>query len=276
MLQGLDKQFERKEDGGLYLAERIWVPDYGNLRTLIMNEAHAIRYFVHLRVDKMYYDLRGLYWWPKMKKDIAMYLEIPEWKWENITMDFINKLPRTSSGHDLIWVIVDRLTKSAYFLAIHEDYKIERLARLYINEIVARHDVLVSIISDRDSYFTSRFWQSLQKALETRLDLSTTYHPKTDGQSERTIQTLEDMLRAWAIDFGSNWDTHLPNPDAFSLAECSQIQLPMGFRFPPVNLATREHWSDVNLHVQLEEVKIDDKLHFVEEPIEIMDVRSRS
>ncbi|GJQ92928.1 putative reverse transcriptase domain-containing protein [Tanacetum coccineum] len=136
--------------------------------------------------------------------------EIPEWKWENITMDFINKLPRTSSGHDSIWVIVDRLTKSAHFLAICEDYKIERLARLYINEIVARHGVPVSIISDRDSYFTSRFWQSLQKALATRLDLSTAYPPETDGQSKRTIQTLEDMLRACAIDFGGNWDTHLP------------------------------------------------------------------
>ncbi|GJW60041.1 putative reverse transcriptase domain-containing protein [Tanacetum coccineum] len=198
-----------------------------------MNEAHATRYSVHPGADKMYYDLRGLYWWPGMKKDIAMYVskcltcskvkaehqkpsgllqqpEIPEWKWENITMDFINKLPQTSSGHDSIWVIVDRLTKSAHFLAIREDYKIERLARLYINEIVARHGVPVSIISDRDSYFTSRFWQSLQKALGTRLDLSTAYHPETDGQSERTIQTLEDMLRACAIDFGGNWDTHLP------------------------------------------------------------------
>ncbi|GJU92649.1 putative reverse transcriptase domain-containing protein [Tanacetum coccineum] len=136
--------------------------------------------------------------------------EIPEWKWETITMDFIMKLPRTSSGHDAIWVIVDRLTKSAYFLAIHEDYKMERLARLYINEIIARHGVPVSIISDRDSNFTSRFWKSLQKALGTQLNLSTAYHPRTDGQNERTIQTLEDMLRAYGIDLGGNSDTHLP------------------------------------------------------------------
>ncbi|GKB18538.1 putative reverse transcriptase domain-containing protein [Tanacetum coccineum] len=205
-LKGLDKKLERKEDGGLYLAEQIWVPVYGNLRTLLMNEAYAMRYSVHPRADKMYYDLRGLYWWLGMKKDIAMYVskclicskvkaehqkpsgllqqpEIPEWKWENITMDFINKLPRTSSGHDSIWVIVDRVTKLAHFLAIREDYKIERLARLYINEIVARHGVPMSIISDHDSYFTSRFWQSLQKALGTRLDLSTVYHLETDGQS---------------------------------------------------------------------------------------------
>ncbi|GKD28811.1 putative reverse transcriptase domain-containing protein [Tanacetum coccineum] len=204
ILRGLDKQLERKEDNELYFVRRIRVPAYGNLRTLIMNEAHATKYSVHPRADKMYYDLRALYWWLEMKKDISMYVKIPEWKWENITMDFISKLPRTSSGHDSIWVIVDRLTKSAHLLAIHEDYKIERLTRLYINEIIARHGVSVSIISDHDSYFTSRFWQSLQKALGTRLDLSTTCHPTTDGQSERTIQTLEDMLRACIIDFGGN------------------------------------------------------------------------
>ena len=125
-------------------------------------------------------------------------------------MDFITKLPRTSSGHDTIWVIVDRMNKSAHFLAIREDHKMEKLARIYINEIVARHGVPVSIISDRDSRFTSRFWQTLQKAMGTRWDMSTAYHPQTDGQSERTIQTLEDMLRACVIDFGGNWDTHLP------------------------------------------------------------------
>nr|GEY48594.1 putative reverse transcriptase domain-containing protein [Tanacetum cinerariifolium] len=101
-LKGSDRQLERKEDGGLYLAERIWVPVYCDLRTLIMNEAHTTRYSIHPGADKMYYDLRGLYWWPRMKKDISMYPEIPKWKWENINMDFIEKLPRTSNGHDSI------------------------------------------------------------------------------------------------------------------------------------------------------------------------------
>nr|GEY23537.1 putative reverse transcriptase domain-containing protein [Tanacetum cinerariifolium] len=215
------------------VADALSRKDLWNLRTLIMNEAHATRYSVHPGADKMYYDLRGLYWWPGMKKDIAMYVskcltyskvkakhqkpsgllqqpKIPKWKWENITMDFINKLPRTHSGHDSIWVIVDRLTKSAHVLAVRKDYKTKKLARLYINDIIARHGVPVSIISDRDNYFTSRFWKSLQKVLGTQLDLSTAYNPKTDGQSERTIQTLEDMLRACAMDFGGNWDTHLP------------------------------------------------------------------
>ncbi|GKB13335.1 putative reverse transcriptase domain-containing protein [Tanacetum coccineum] len=113
--------------------------------------------------------------------------EIPKWKWDKITMDFITKLPRSKSRHDTIWVIVDRLTKSAHFLAIREDYSTERLAKFYIDEIV-----------------------TVQKALGMRLDMSTAYHPQTDRQSERTIQTLEDMLRACVIDFGSSWDVHLP------------------------------------------------------------------
>ncbi|GJT09995.1 putative reverse transcriptase domain-containing protein [Tanacetum coccineum] len=129
---------------------------------------------------------------------------------KGIAMDFVTKLPKTSSGHEKIWVIVDRLTKSAYFLPMREDYKMDRLARLYLNEIVARHGVPISIISDRDSRFTSRFWQSMQEALGTRLDMSTTYHPQTDGQSEHTIQTLEDMLRACVLDFEGSWDVHLP------------------------------------------------------------------
>ncbi|GJS27226.1 putative reverse transcriptase domain-containing protein [Tanacetum coccineum] len=141
----------------------------------VMNE----RYSVHPGADKMYYDLRDMYWWPGMKRDIATYVsecltcakvkaehqrpsgllqqpEIPEWKWENITMDFITKLPRTRNGHDAIWVVVDRLTKSAHFLAIHEDYSTGKLARLYTDEIVTCHGMPVSIISDRDArYHTS-------------------------------------------------------------------------------------------------------------------------
>nr|GEZ85742.1 reverse transcriptase domain-containing protein [Tanacetum cinerariifolium] len=158
-----------------------------------MDKAHKLKYYVHPGDDKMYYDLRDKYWWPGMKKDIAEY--------EGRDIDFVTKLPRTSSGHDTIWVIVDRLTKSAHFLHMRKDYKMDRLARLYLNEIVAKHGVPISIISDHDSHFTSRFWQSMQEALGTHLDMSTTYHPQTDGQSERTIQTLEDMLRACILDF---------------------------------------------------------------------------
>ncbi|GJY86196.1 putative reverse transcriptase domain-containing protein [Tanacetum coccineum] len=125
-------------------------------------------------------------------------------------MDLVTKLPKSSSGYDTIWVVVDRLTKSAHFLPIREDYKTEKLTRIYINEIVARHGVPVSIISDHNGRFASHLWQALQKALGTKINMSTAYHPETDGQSERTIQTLEDMLRACVMDFGGSWDTHLP------------------------------------------------------------------
>nr|GEU84617.1 putative reverse transcriptase domain-containing protein [Tanacetum cinerariifolium] len=152
------------------------IPLKGDVRTLIMDEAHKSKYSVHPGADKMYYDLRYRYWSSGIKKDITEY--------ERIAIDFVTKLPRTSSGHDTIWVIVDRLTKSVHFLPMREDYKMDRLAGLYLNEIVARHDVPISIISDRDSRFTSRFWQSMQAALGTRLDISMTYHPQTDGQIE--------------------------------------------------------------------------------------------
>ncbi|KAJ0494986.1 putative nucleotidyltransferase, Ribonuclease H [Helianthus annuus] len=213
--------------------DRLWVPSQDDLRTLLMDEAHKSRYSIHPGSDKMYKDLRTQYWWPGMKKDIALYVskcltclkvkaehqrpsglleqpEIPVWKWENITMDLITKLPRTKKGHDAIWVVVDRLTKSAHFLPIREDYSADRLAQIYVDEIVARHGVPLSIISDRDARFTSHFWRTMQSAMGSQLNLSTAYHPQTDGQSERTIQTLEDMLRACVIDFGGSWDSHLP------------------------------------------------------------------
>ncbi|GJY25728.1 putative reverse transcriptase domain-containing protein [Tanacetum coccineum] len=127
-----------------------------------------------------------------------------------IIMDFVSGLPRTPSGYDTIWVIVDRLTKSTHFLQTKKTDTMEKLTKLYLKEIICRHGVPISIISDRDSHFTSRFWKSLQKALGTNLDMSNAYHPQMDGQSERTIQTLEDMLHACVIDFGNSWDRHLP------------------------------------------------------------------
>ncbi|GJY82947.1 reverse transcriptase domain-containing protein [Tanacetum coccineum] len=232
-LRGMDKSFEIRPDGTRCIKNRSWLPLFGGLRDLIMHESHKSKYSIHPGSDKMYHDLKKLYWWPNMKAIIAEYVskcltcsrvkaecqkpsgllvqpEIPMWKWERITMDFVTKLPKTSTGHDAIWVIVDRLTKSAHFIPIRATDSMETLTRLYIKEIVSRHGVPISIISDRDSHFTSRFWKSLQNALGTQLDMSTAYHPETDGQSERTIQTLEDMLRACVIDFGKGWDKHLP------------------------------------------------------------------
>ncbi|GJW93160.1 putative reverse transcriptase domain-containing protein [Tanacetum coccineum] len=231
-LHGMINKLEPRADGTLCLNNRSWIPFFSDLRALIMHESHKSKYSIHLRSDKMYQDLKKLYWWPNMKAKIATYVskcltcakvkieyqkpsgllvqpEIPQWKWENITMDFETKLPKTATGQDAIWVIVDRLTKSAHFLPMREDDTLEKLTRQYLKEVVSRHGVSVSIISDHDGRFTSHFWKSVNKALGTRLDISTTYHPETDGQSERTIQTLEDMLRACVLDFGKGWDRHL-------------------------------------------------------------------
>ncbi|GJT96425.1 putative reverse transcriptase domain-containing protein [Tanacetum coccineum] len=174
------EMLEPRTDGTLCLNGRSWLPCYGDLRTMIMHESHKSKYSIHPGSEKMYQDVNKLYWWPNMKADIATYVskcfdlcyglgrnyqrqsgllvqpEIPQWKWDNITMDFVTKLPKSSQG------------------------------------------------------FASNFWRSLQKALGTSLDMSTAYHPQTDGQSERTIQTLEDMLRACVIDFGNGWVKHLP------------------------------------------------------------------
>ncbi|GJX73729.1 putative reverse transcriptase domain-containing protein, partial [Tanacetum coccineum] len=141
---------------------------------------------------------------------LLVQLEILQWKWDNITMDFVTKLPNSSQGYDTIWVIVDRLTKSAIFLPMRETDPIEKLVRMYLKEVVTRHGIPVSIIYDRDGRFASNFWRSLQKALGTSFDMSTAYHPEIDGQSERTIQTLKDMLRACVIDFGNGWVKHFP------------------------------------------------------------------
>ncbi|GJW11190.1 putative reverse transcriptase domain-containing protein [Tanacetum coccineum] len=172
-LHGLDQQMERKEDRSLYFMDMIWVPLVGDVRMVILDEAHKSKFFVHPGADKMYHDLRDMYWWPGMKRDIAIYVskcstcakvkaehqrpsgllqqpEIPEWRWNKIIMDLITKLPRSRNRHDVIWVIVDRLTKLAHFLAIREDFNTEKLVRLYIDVIVVRHGVPVSIISDRD------------------------------------------------------------------------------------------------------------------------------
>ncbi|GJS68798.1 reverse transcriptase domain-containing protein [Tanacetum coccineum] len=356
------KKLEPRADGTLCLNGRSWLPCYGDLRTVIMHESHKSKYSIHPGSDKMYQDMKKLYWWPNMKANIATYVskcltcakvkaehqrpsgllvqpEIPQWKWDNITMDFVMKLPKSSQGYDTIWVIVDRLTKSAIFMPMRETDPMDKLARMYLKE------------------------KSLQKALGTSLDMSTAYHPQTDGQSERTIQTLKDMLRACVIDFGNGWVKHFPlvefsynNSYHASIkaapfealygrkcrspvcwAEVGQVQLtgpelvqetteriiqikqriqtardrqksyadlkhkPMEFQVEdkvmlkvlkkvgavayklelPQELSRvhntfhvsnlKKCYSDDPLVVPLEGLQVDDKLHFVEEPVEIMD-----
>ncbi|KAL2246065.1 UNVERIFIED_CONTAM: Transposon Tf2-12 polyprotein [Sesamum indicum] len=212
---------------------RVCVSAIDGLREAILREAQNAPYAMHPSTTKMYRNLRPYYWWQTMKKDVAKFvakcmtcqqvkaehqapagklrpLSIPEWKWEKITMDFVVGLPRTFRKHNTIWVIVDRLTKSAHFLPVRITDSLDKLAGLYISKIVRLHRVPVSIVSDRDPRFTSRFWESLQRALGTKLHFSIAFHPQTNGQSERTIQTLEDMMRACTMEFKGNWDDHLP------------------------------------------------------------------
>ncbi|GKD58676.1 putative reverse transcriptase domain-containing protein, partial [Tanacetum coccineum] len=193
------ERLKPRADGTLCLNNRSWLPCYGDLRALVMHESHKSKYSIPPGSDKMYQDLKQLA--SKMFWLIGP-TGVPEWKWEKITMDFVTKLPKTTNGYDTIWVIVDRLIKSAHFLPMRETDPIEKLMKLYIKEVVTRHGVPVFIIFDRNGRFTSLFWKALHKALGTRIDMSTAYHPETDGQSERTIQTLEDMLRACVLDFG--------------------------------------------------------------------------
>ncbi|GJU37067.1 putative reverse transcriptase domain-containing protein, partial [Tanacetum coccineum] len=177
------EKLEPRADGTLCLHGRSWLPCYGDLRSVIMHESHKSKYSIHPGSEKMYQDMKKLYWWPNIKANITTYVSkcltcvrvkaehqrpsrllvqpaIPEWKWDNITMDFITKLPKSSDGFDTIWVIVDRLTKSNHFLPIRENDLLDKLARLYLTMIVARHGIPVSIICDRDGRFTSNFWRS--------------------------------------------------------------------------------------------------------------------
>nr|GEX27203.1 hypothetical protein [Tanacetum cinerariifolium] len=288
---------------------------------MIMDEAHKSKYSLHLIDDKMYYDLRDKYWWPGMKKDIVVYVsrcltylkvkaehqrpsgllqqpEIPKWKWEGIAMDFVKRLSRTSSGHDTIWVIMDRLTKSAHFLPIRVDYKMDRLARLHLNEIVARNCVSISIIYNR-SRFTLRFWQSMQQALGTRLDIRFTYHPQTD-----------EIRKGHLI--GPDYVDKRRKPLEFSVGDCVLLKVsplksmvcfgkkgkltprfvrpfeivkkvgPVAYRlrlpeelkgvhdtFHMSNL--KKCLPDPTLQVPLDEIQVDAKLNFVEEPVEILE-----
>ena len=231
--EGKQSDFAIRNDGALVIGSRLCVPAAEELKGQILGEAHSSAYAMHPGSTKMYRTLKEYYWWAGMKREVAEYvskclvcqqvkaerqkpsgllqpLPIPEWKWEHNTMDFIFKLPPSTQRHDGIWVVVDRLIKSAHFLPIREKFSPQKLAELFMSHIVSLHGVPVSIISDRDPRFTSIFWKRLMKELGVKLNLSTDFHPQTDGQSERTIQTLEDILRSCVLQFKGHWDEYLP------------------------------------------------------------------
>jgi len=204
------------DDGTLLLNGRITIPDCKGLRQEILK------------------DIRKYYHWPGMKRSVAKWvsqcdscqrvkvehqvpasllhnLPIPAWKWESISMDFITGLPtRPGRSNDAIWVVVDRLTKMAHLVSMKSTDKSSILVEKYIDEILRLHGVPVNIVSDRDPKFSSIFWQDLQRALGTNVHMSTTFHPETDGQTERTIRTIEDMIRLCALEWAGDWEDYMP------------------------------------------------------------------
>src|SRR6185369_14199545 len=223
------KCFRQDHNGVLWFESHLVVPKNHDLRKQILDEAHLSKFSIHPGSTKMYQDLRQNFWWTKMKREIAKYvsecdtcqrvkashlkvagllqlLPIPSWKWEDISMDFIVGLPNTSQKHDSIWVIVDRLTKTAHFIPVHTTYTAKKYAEIYLDRIVCLHGVPKTIISDRGTQFVARFWKQLQASLGTKLIRSSAYHPQTDGQTERVNQILEDMLRACVIHYDKSWD----------------------------------------------------------------------
>ncbi|WVZ96332.1 LOW QUALITY PROTEIN: hypothetical protein U9M48_041987 [Paspalum notatum var. saurae] len=238
--EGRSSEFTEDEEGVVWYKQRLCVPNIESLRELILSLAHDSAYTIHPGSTKMYHDLKTRFWWYGMKRDVAEYvalcdtcqrvkaehqrpagllqpLKIPEWKWEEISMDFI-------SAFDSIWVIVDRLSKVAHFIPVKERYTGQDLAELFMARIICLHGVPKRILSDRGTQFTSRFWKKLHEAMGTKLDFSSAYHPQTDGQTERVNQILEDMLRACALSNKKSWDKSLPYAE-FSYNKSYQASL---------------------------------------------------
>jgi hypothetical protein len=213
----------------VWFEQRLVVLVDPELRKEISDEAHLSKFSIHPGSTKMYQDLRKNFWWSNMKVDIAKYvadcdtchrvkashlksagvlqpLTIPLWKWDDISMDFIVGLPPTARRKDSIWVIVDRMTKTAHFIAVHTTYSIQDYAELYVDQIVRLHEIPKTIVSDRGTQFVAHFWEQLHESLGTRLIRSSSYHPQTDGQTEFVNQIVEDMLRASIMHFDKSWD----------------------------------------------------------------------
>ncbi|KAL4017188.1 hypothetical protein IC575_024864 [Cucumis melo] len=225
--QGED--FSISSDDGLMFEGRLCVPEDSAVKTELLTEAHSSPFTMHPGSTKMYQDLRSVYWWRGMKRDVADFVGDawcaavkalrqhpagccnPECAGGSgrVCRWILLRIAKTLKGYTVIWVVVDRLTKSAHFVPGKSTYTASKWGQLYMTEIVRLHGVPVSIISDRDARFTSKFWKGLQLALGTRLDFATAFHPQTDGQTKRLNQILEDMLRACVLEFSGSWDSHL-------------------------------------------------------------------
>nr|GEY58747.1 hypothetical protein [Tanacetum cinerariifolium] len=248
------EKLEPHANGTLCLNGRSWLPCYGYPRTVIMHESHKSKYSIHSGSDKMYQDIKKLYWWPNIKAYIPTYVS------KCLTCA---KLPKSPQSYDTIWVIVDRLTKSAIFIPMRETNLMEKLARMYLKEVVARYGIHVLIICDRNPRFASNFWRSLQKALGTKLDMSIVYHPEIDGQirfgkrgklNPRYVGTFKVLEKVGSV--------------AYKL-EISQELRRVHNTFHVSNL--KKCHAGEPLAISLDGLHFDDKLHFVEEPVEFID-----
>ncbi|KAA0046147.1 ty3-gypsy retrotransposon protein [Cucumis melo var. makuwa] len=193
-------EFSISSDGGLLFERHLCVPTDNAVETELLSEAHSSPFSMHPGSAKMYQDLKRVYWWRNMKREVAEFVS------KCLVCQQV-KAPRQKPV--VIWVVVDRLTKSPHFILGKSTYTASKWTQLYMSEIVRLHGVPVSIVSDRDARFTSKFWKGLQAAMGTRLDFSTGFHPQADGQTERLNKVLEDMLRACALEFPGSWDSHL-------------------------------------------------------------------
>jgi hypothetical protein len=241
--------FQRDDKGVVWFGQRLVVPRNQDLKKEILDEAHLSKFTIHPGSTKMYQDLRENFWWSNMKGEIAEYvsscdtcqrikashlkttgqmqpLSIPAWTWDDISMDFIIGLPLIPRKHDSIWVIVDRLTKTAHLIPVHTTYSAERYAEIYIDLIVRLNGVPKTILSDRGTQFVARFWAQVHESLGTKLIHSSSYHPQTNGQTERVNQIVEDMLRACVIHFDKSWDKYLALAD-FAYNNSYQASLKM-------------------------------------------------
>nr|GEY11430.1 hypothetical protein [Tanacetum cinerariifolium] len=243
----------------------------------------------------MYQDLKKLYWCPNMKAEIATYVSkcltrakvkaeyqkpsgllvqpvIPVWKWENITMDFVTKLSNTSTSQDTIWVIVDRLTKFAYFLPMQETDSMEKLSRQYLKEVVSRHGVSVSIISDRDSKFTSYFWQSLNKALDAQLTGLEIIHKTTEKiiQIKKRIQAARDRQKSYADKRRKPLEFEVRDKVMLKVSPWKGVIQQLSRVHSTFHVSNLKCFVDEPLAISLDEIRIDDMLNFIKEPVKIM------
>nr|GEV04660.1 putative reverse transcriptase domain-containing protein [Tanacetum cinerariifolium] len=273
------EKLEPRADGSLCLNNKSWVPCFGDLRTLIMHESHKSKYSIHSGFDKMYQDLRQLYWLPNMKANITTYvgkcltcskvkaerqkpsgllvqLEIPEWNWEKITMDFITKLSKTTNGYDTIWVIVDRLTKSAHFLPMRESDPMEKLMKLYMKEVVTQHEV-----GDAQLTCPEIIHETTEKIIQI----------KSRIQAARNRQKSYAYLKRKPMDFQVGDRVMLKVSPWKGVIRFGKREKLNPRYIEPFTVLSKKCLSDESLVIPLDELCIDDKLYFVEESVEVMD-----